>query len=264
MFFLEYIECKPTIDNCYGQYGTFCHELLEQCANGKLEVYELTDKYIEGFDAAVKEPFPNNNYVDLREKYYNQGYDYFESFEGFDDYEILAVEKRVEFVLADKYKFVGVIDLVVRDSNGEILIIDHKSKTIFKRMFQCLTCGKRYTAETADKRGYICTKKCQGKLDEDKTESKEFMRQLYLYSIAIFNEYGEYPKRLAFNFFRDRQTFYVEFDTNDLEEAIQWVVDAIENISRDNVFVPRKSDYFCQNICGARHYCTDSDRYLGV
>ena len=47
-----------------------------------------------------------------------------------DSYEILGVEKKVEFELFGK-RFVGYIDLLLRDKQtDEIIIVDHKSASI--------------------------------------------------------------------------------------------------------------------------------------
>jgi transcription initiation factor IIE alpha subunit len=263
MFYLQYIECKPQYDNCFAQFGTLCHSVLEKYATGELEIYELVDDYMNRFDTEVNQPFPPNKYVDLREKYYNQGHDYFESFAGFDDYKLLDIEKRFEINMFDKFTFTGVIDLVVNDADGNLIIIDHKSKTIFKRKYLCELCSKTYTIETAEKREFICTKKCNGTLVEDKSEAKEFFRQLYLYALPIFEENKEYPKKLMFNFFRDGVMYEIDFNESDLEDTKNWVADTIETIRKDEKFEPKKTDYFCDNVCGVRYECPNSNVYTG-
>ena len=263
-FFLQYIECKERSESSFGQYGSFCHSVFEKYAKGELEAYELLDEYAEKFDEMVTEPFPPNKHVDLREKYYNQGHDCFSDFGGFDDYEILAVEKRVSFLLWNTFPFTGVIDLVVRDKDGNLIIIDHKSKAIFKRKCLCEKCGKSYSMEFAEKKNFQCTKKCGGSLVEDKKEAKEYLRQLYIYSIPVLEEYGEYPKKLVFNFFREGGFWETDFELESLHEAENWVLQTIDLIRSDDSFAPKKSDFFCDFICGVRQHCTDSNSYLGI
>jgi ATP-dependent exoDNAse (exonuclease V) beta subunit len=266
-FYLQYIECKPQFDNCYAEYGTLCHSVLEKYAKGELEVYELLDDYMNRFDTEITQTFPPNQYVDLREKYYNQGYDYFENFAGFDEYEILDVEKKFEFEIKPSnnkpYKFTGIIDLIAKDADGNLIIIDHKSKTMFKRKYACGTCGKSYSHETAEKRNFACTKKCNGTLTEDKSEAKEYLRQLYLYALAICPEYKGTPKKLIFNFFRDGVMYETDFNEKDYAEAATWVVDTIETIRNDENFTPKKTDYYCDQICGVRYECPHSNVYTG-
>jgi len=264
-FHLQYIDCKPDIENAFSQYGSYNHQLLEDYANGKLEVYELLDEYRKGYYDSVTERFPPNQYVDQDEKYFNQGHEYFENFEGFDDLEILGIEEKLRFMLGDKYKFVGIIDLVVRDSEGNLCIIDHKSKTIFKRKCVCELCEKNYSLEAATKRDFTCIKKCKGRLNEIITEEmRDFLRQLYLYSIPVYEKYGEYPKKLIFNFFREGGFWATDFNIKTLEEAKAWAVDTIESIRNDEKFAPNVDGFFCKWICGQRRNCRDSDQYLGV
>lgn len=92
--------------------------------------FELADVYTADYDEAVKRyfpPFPRG----LGGKYYEEGFNYFTSFDGFGDgYEILAVEERFEIRLRGNV-FVGVADLILRKrETGEIIVIDHKSKSL--------------------------------------------------------------------------------------------------------------------------------------
>ena len=62
--------------------------------------------------------FPHNKYVDLGEKNYNSGIEYYTNFEGFDEIgEIVDAEIKVTTDLEDwdiKYQFTGFIDLLIK------------------------------------------------------------------------------------------------------------------------------------------------------
>lgn len=236
-FYLNYILKKENMENGFSQYGTFCHSLLEQYAKGEIPVYSLLNTYKEKFDDEVILQFPYNRYVDLREKYYENGIEYFREFEGFDDYEILGVEKEVNFKIG-KYNMTGIIDLVVRNKEGKIEILDHKSKDL------------------------KMPPKKKWQEDRYNTELYHYLRQLYIYSVAIFDEYGEYPSHLNFNCFRIRKWFRIPFEKPDYDESVEWVTKTIEKIYSDYVMADRyENKFFCNNICSSRRVCDYSDSY---
>jgi CRISPR/Cas system-associated exonuclease Cas4 (RecB family) len=221
-WYLQYVECRNGENNSFGEYGTFVHEILEKYAKDELAIFELSDYYKENFDANIPHRFPKNKYVSLYESYFNAGLEYFNDyFEGFDDYKILGVEKEVRFKLEDKYNFVGYIDLLLQDENGDLIVYDHKSKGGFK----------------------------------SKKEIKEYARQLYLYSIPVINEYKKMPKKLIFNMFKKHEIVEVEFTGEGLEEAKKWAVDTIHSIENCEDFPPKKDQFFCSNICNFRSTC---------
>ena len=92
--------------------------------------FELAEVYTAEYDEAVKEyfpPFPRG----LAGRYYDEGLQYFKSFDGFgDNYDVLSVEDRFELDIRGN-RFVGIADLILRDRNiGLITVIDHKSKSM--------------------------------------------------------------------------------------------------------------------------------------
>ena len=149
------------LENAFGLWGTFMHHLFEQYFYGKIEFFEMSDLYVDGYKEAVPLPFPPNRYVDLNEKYYAVGKEYWDYYEGIpSQYEVLGVESKAEMKVETR-PFVGYIDLVLRDKeNGHLLVYDHKSKSKFT----------------------------------SKKEQAEYPRQLYLYAEYVKNVYGEYPK----------------------------------------------------------------------
>jgi len=180
----------------------------------------------------------------LKEKYYNQGLEYFCNFEGFDSREILKVEGEYLFKVG-KYNFTGKIDLECPDE-----IIDHKTKG--KLHLKRLT--KKHNKEEYIQ--MLCGRHIH----------KDNFRQLYIYSIPFKEKYGKYPKLLNLNMIRINDWYSIEFNKKDFQESIDWLVGNIDKIYKDNEF--KKGDdvgeFWCSNICSQRLNCVYSDRYLGV
>lgn len=240
-FYLDYIKKVDKSQNAFSQYGTFVHDILERYARDELLIFELLDEYKENFTANVTYDFPPNRYVDLAQTYFQGGYEYLSKFEGFGNYETLEVEKEVKFNI-DKYPFIGYIDLVVKNKNGGIEIVDHKSKDLSK--------PRKSTWEDIEKRR--------------KSELYEYLRQLYIYAIPLIEHENITPEYLNFNCFRKSKWIKIKFDIDDYEESKQWALDVINRIYADeNMKEVYNKDFFCNFICGVGHYCPSSNKFLG-
>lgn len=221
-------ETLKGVENAFAQYGTFMHDILERYATGGLEVYELCSEFVKGYSDNVTVDFPPNKYVVLRESYFNDGITYLENFDGFDDYKILAAEDEFLENVDDDFNLKGFIDLVVEDENGDIIIIDHKSKAKFA----------------------------------NKLEQKKYARQLYLYSLRVFRRWGKYPKKLIFNMFRKQKIVEIAFNMADYEEAVAWMKDTVREIRRCNEYPASPDGFMCKYLCDHREICTNKD-YVG-
>ena len=219
-YYLKYILNEPDEQNAFALYGTHVHSILEKYFNGELELFELSDYYEDHFDDAVPLDFPPNSYCSLGQKYFDGGLKYFNEFEGLDGYEILGVELEFTVPLFENYRFHGFIDLLLRDPNGKIVIEDHKSH-IFK----------------------------------NKAEVAKYARQLFLYSLYVKEQYGEYPDRVVFNTFRNQKHVKIEFTQEKLDEAIQWAKDTIMAIENETEWQAKPQGYFCDAICGYKNSC---------
>jgi len=225
MWFLTYyVKNKKSIQNAFAESGTFGHLLLEKFAKGELYAWDLIDEFIDGYDENVTMRFPYNKYVDLGEKNYNCGLNYFEKFEGFDDIgTIVGAEIEVDTYLEDgdiKYPYIGFIDLLLKD-NGEYIVLDHKSKSKFK----------------------------------NKKEQAEYSRQLYTYCKYVKEKYGKFPKELIFNMFNADDLVRIEFNIDDYNEAIKWCIDSINEIKNEVEFNKYIDEFFCKNLCNHREIC---------
>ena len=188
---------------------------------GELMSFELADVYTAEYDEAVREyfpPFPRG----LAGKYYEEGLQYFKSFDGFGDhYEILSVEDKFELDIRGN-RFVGIADLILRDRNtGLITVIDHKSKSmqsLKKKLF-------------------------------------ENTRQLYTYAAYVKNRFGEYPSLLQFNMFRYGKFVDEPFTMERYNETMDWIERTIDGIRSDKDWLVSSSGYFCKFICSTRDHC---------
>lgn len=221
MWEFSYIDCEKGLSNSFADFGSFSHQILEKYAKGEAEIYELASMYEEGYKQSVPLPFPPNKFCSLSDKYYEAGYTYFENFEGFGDFEIVEAEKELSFTV-DYYKITGFIDLLLKDKEGNFHIYDHKSSTV-----------KSKTSEKA----------------------KEYWRQLYLYSIAIYDEYGIYPKQLHINAFKEGKIYTIDFDVKEVDKVKKWVLDTIELLKKEEKFLPKSESFFCSFICSYRQMC---------
>ena len=183
--------------------------------------FELADAYEAEYDEAVKHyfpPFPKG----LAGRYYDEGLQYFRSFDGFgDDMEILSVEDKFELDIRDN-RIVGIADLVLRDRNtGDITVIDHKSKS----------------------------------MNSMKKAQYENTRQLYTYAAYVKERFGEFPTLLRFNMFRYGVNIDEPFSMERYEETMDWIERTIAEIRAEREWKVSSSGYFCRFICSTKLYC---------
>ena len=211
-FALKYNEEKTELPNPFAQSGSYVHSLLEKAYKGELYEFELADEFEAHYSEYVTERFP---FFNMAKAYYDKSLEYLQTFEIDDNYEVLGVEKRINCEIGG-YKFTGIIDLLLRDkSDGRIIIQDHKSKSAFK-----------------------------------KGEKAEYAKQLYIYSKAIYEEYGEFPKELWFNLYRTQKIEKVEFKEGDYQAALDWFKAAIDRILQEQEWECQPDEWFCSQLCG--------------
>lgn len=227
----NYILENEKTNNAFGQFGGYCHTIIEKYLKGELELFDLADYYVEHYAENVTMNFPSNKYVDLGEKAYNQGYEYFESGVDFDldKYEVLGVEEEIHLTV-DKYKIIGFIDALFRNKEtGEITILDHKSSS-FKFL----------------KNGEVSS--------TNKEQMDHYIKQEYLYSKAIIEKYGRCDK-LAWNFFKTQDWYEIPWIKKDYENTLKWVLDTIHTIEEERNWKPRVDMFYCNNLCSQRYGC---------
>lgn len=232
-WYVHYLLRWKNEGSAFTEVGLLMHDILEKYAKNELTVFDVSTYFEEHFAEWVQHAFPPGK-VDLRQKYYDDCLEYLDNINLpllFKDYEILGVEKEVKFKVG-KYDFIGYIDLLLRGRNtGDIMILDHKSANLkFK------------------KNGDISK--------TDLEHYKSFKRQLYLYSKAVIEEYGEEPGYLAWNLFRSSRLHIIPWKKEDYEEALKWGESTIDEIVNEALWLPdNSSKFFCNNICGQRNNC---------
>jgi hypothetical protein len=241
-FYLQYIKCLPSSSGFYGEYGSFIHNTLEMYAKNQLELFELSKYYKNNFDQEVKSLAPPNKYVDLKEKYYLAGLEFFNSFEGYDDLNIIGVENKYDFKI-DKYNFTGLIDLETED------IIDYKTKG----ELHLLRLTKKH-----DPSQYVT-------MIDGRFIKFEDIVQLLLYCIPYKNKHGKYPNNIILDMVKINDKYVVKFSEDLLNRAIDWALDLIFRIKVEKDFNVGNdlSSYWCNNTCSQRYNCPNSERYVG-
>lgn len=231
--YLHYIEGHEDKDNAFGQYGHFLHEVMEKTLKQELDMFTAPQYYIDNYEDKVTCDFPPNIYADLGEKAYDAGLEYINSYYfDFEKYEVLSVEKEYKFKVGE-YPFHGYIDVLYKNrETGEIIIADHKTSKL-----------KYVTGGALSK-----AKDIQAHFDE-------FKKQLYLYSIPIIEEYGKVDY-LSWNMIRDGKHITIPFDDKELEETKRWAIKTIEEIKKEELWLPDTSNkYYCMFICGQSARC---------
>lgn len=223
-WFLKYIRQYKETPQFYSSYGSFMHKLLEGFYKGELTKEEMLTKFLFDFSDEVQGIRPQESTV---KKYITSGIEYLKGFEPL-PYNVLGIEKKVEFEI-NGIPLVGFIDYL-GEKDGEIYIVDNKSRDLKPR-------SNRKQPTANDK------------------EIDEMLRQLYIYSAAIKQEYGKFPKSLCFNCFRSGVFIEEPFKEEAYNEAIAWAERTIEDIKDTDDFYPNIEFFNCLYICGFKDDC---------
>lgn len=222
--------------NYYAEVGSFVHEILAKIFSGELSKDDAAQYFVDNFD--------KNVFYKVRESTMNKTFelcaDYLstEEFNWIENYEILGVELKVEFNLFG-YAFVGYIDLLLRDKrDGKIVVMDHKS---MQYPFKQDGCVKKNAEKSFN----------------------HYKMQMYLYCHAIKEKYGEFPKEITWNHFKDGGKFAtIPFDNDEYNNAIKWLKDTIRKIEDEENFDAVLDYFYCTQLCNFRstcEYCAGAD-----
>ena len=222
-FFLTYILKLDKKRLFFSDYGSFVHKIIEKTLTGKLERDRLEIYYLTEFKNNVIGQTPNHS---IFKNYFQQGLSYMRNF-SFPYRNVLEVEKKIEFEIKGK-PFVGYIDAVAKDTG--IVVADNKSRDLKLR-------SNRKKATKTDR------------------ELGKYLRQLYLYSVGIRNEYKELPTELCFNCFRSGTVIKEPFVEENFESAQDWALDMIDTIRNTTEWVPNVNYFVCNYLCDVCHHC---------
>lgn len=219
-FYRNYTKKEVGIDNQFASYGILVHSILERYGKGELKLNQLIDEFKSGFEMSISEPIIMFG-RDLTQSYFDKGVDFFTKFKGFWGLTPLELECNFETQLDENNSLIGIIDLVAKDSDENLIIIDHKSSSKFS-----------------------------------KKELKEKARQLYLYSKAVKEKYGKFPNEVWFNHFKNNYLEKIKFSESDYDESISWALETIDKIESCIDFEPNNTDRFmCDYLCDYRENC---------
>lgn len=232
-FFLQYIvdddDLYPAEDNYYAQVGSFVHEILAMVFKKELSVDDALEYFIDNYDNYV--------FYKVRESTMNKTLgliaDYFASLDldWLKDYYVIGVELEVKFKVGD-HSFIGYIDLLLRDKrDGKIVVLDHKSSPYpFKK---------------------------NGEVKKNSEHSFNlYKKQMYLYCHAVKQLYGEFPKEITWNHFKDGgKLATIPFSQDEYKDTIKWFKKTIKAIQKEKDFEPTQDFFYCNNLCNFRAVC---------
>lgn len=214
--------------NYYAEVGKFVHEILAMIFDGKLTPDEASQYFVDNYEEYVCYKVKDS----IMEKTFESCANYFSNvdFSWLNDYEILGVEMEVSLKIGD-YEYIGFIDLLIRHKQtGDIIIIDHKSA------------------------GYPL-KKDGGVLAKSKESFESYKKQMYLYSHVVKQIYGELPKEIWWNHFKDEKIAKNPFDETDYQKSLEWFTDTIHEIEKEENYEPTINFFYCSNLCDFRNCC---------
>ena len=209
----------------FASYGSFIHELTGLFLSGQITRDETVNRYLIGFAGKTAGKTPS---ADIRLNYFRQGLKYLSSLTP-EPGKILGVEEPVSYSIG-QYPFIGFIDLVTIDPEGNLVITDHKSRTLKPR-------SSRKNPTASDR------------------ELDAYLRQLYLYSIPVSRLYGRTPDRLVFNCYRSGLKIVEPFNGRALKEAIVWASDSVQSIIATEEWRPNMDYFQCNYLCSERDQC---------
>lgn len=218
---LNYNKHIKGTQNAFAKFGTIIHGLMEKYFKNEIAFFEIEESLKQQVSEQIPEgivfktPTYNNK---LTDKYIHQTLSFLHTFDGLDQLEVVGIEKEFEFltqIYDKKFILTGFIDIVAQDKDGELYVIDWKSKGKFK----------------------------------SKQELHDYARQLYIYSLYIEWKYGKKPKELWFYQFRLENIEKIPFSQEDFEESLQWTYDTIDLIENEQFFCKKRDLGFCTNLC---------------
>ena len=180
--------------------------------------------YLREFKSRVKGRAPNPKVFG---NYFKSGLNYIRNIAPF-PYNMVAVEKRVDFSM-NGIPFVGYIDYL-GEKDGELYVVDNKSRTLKPRS----------------------TRAKPTKTDE---ELDAYLKQLYIYSAAVEQEYGKTPKSLCFNCFRAPVFIEEPFQEQAYAESKKWLEESVARITAETDFKPDIEYFRCTHLCEMNGHC---------
>lgn len=226
-WYLRYIKYphEPRVSMFFANYGGFVHELAADFYAGKKSAGQVYQEYLTGFRKHVNAYMPNKS---IFNGYFSDGARFLKDI-SMPEEKVLAVEQEVHFNI-DGHDFIGFIDRVDQAGNGDILVVDHKSRKLKRRS----------------------TRAKPTKSDE---ELDSYLKQLYIYSGPVKELYGKFPEYLCFNCFRTGEVIKEPFNREAYRNALSWASSSIDKIIEEEEFRPDVDYFKCNFLCEMNNKC---------
>lgn len=229
-WYLKYIEKESGEQNFYAENGKIMHEIFEMIANHEISIEETPEYYLNAFEEIEDDNVKQSTKDGICEKCL----DYLTSFNGLDEekYDIIGVEMKLNFKIKN-YKFVGFVDLLLRDKKtGKIILIDHKSSDHFMKK-------DGVTPLKSSIQSFLSYKK-----------------QMYLYAYGLKEQHSIDIETIVWHHFKDNgELTIIPFNDDELQESIDWALDVIKRIEKDDDFESNRTFMRCHRLCDFRNDC---------
>lgn len=208
----------------YSSFGKIVHHTLKDYFLGKQDLGDLKKQFIINYQNEIVGEKPSAKIVS---NFITNTYNSLNEFKGF-PLKTISVEDKFDFVI-DKFKFTGFIDYI-GEINGDLYIVDHKSRNLKPR---------------------------SNKPNKTKNDIllNDMYKQLYIYSEAVKQKFGKYPKELWFNCYKTNTLIKETFEQTKCEEAKRWAIDCIQDIKNMDFFNPNIEYFSCKFICDVNEEC---------
>ena len=225
-WYLRYIEGKDGGGSFYAENGKAMHKVFDELVSGKLDIADAPLRYSDLFDEITI-----TTKKDIMDKTFDACVNYLCDLNGDILSDCVSASEVYITWLVGSHLFQGYIDLIIRNNNGDMIIIDHKSSSPFLKK---------------DGKPYASTKE----------QFETYKKQMYLYAEAVHQNYGIYPKKLIFHHFKDMgKLTVIDFDESEKDKAVEWAKGVIEKIYKDEEFLPIIKTGFCYRLCNYRDNC---------
>lgn len=225
-WYLKYIDGADSEPKFYSSYGSFVHRILADFYNGKIPQERLSEEFITKFSDEVQGVRPSG---DIVSGYVRKGIAYFENFKPFPLHTLLVEDDKTFDYFGVQFR--GIIDYVgIDEESGEIYLIDHKSRDLKPRS----------------------NRKMPTQNDRD---IDDMLRQLYVYSERIRQEFGTFPAYLCFNCFKNGEFIKEPFRKEVFRDTVRWVKDLIREIQDEKSFPPNDEYFKCTFLCDCVAEC---------
>lgn len=226
-FKLTYIDVEERLSNFFAEFGTLCHDVMENFWNDTLSKLELEDYYKNNYNVFIKSSPPITQWGgDMGQKYHSDGIDFFSNFSiDKSEYEVISIEEEIKTKYND-------IEITIRP---DLLVKNKKTNQI-----------ELWDYKTSKPEKY-------GVWDESKINS--YKKQLVLYKYFVEKAKNISIDKMVLLFIRLGKTYEFTINKTEEKEVLDWFENTINQINIEENFDPTVDEFFCSNLCSVRNSC---------